>query len=461
MCYSSLCLSSAPAWDPVPQARAGLFLIKGVAMQATKTLDVIIIGGGIGGVISLYYAKRAGVKALVLEKEAAVGGLWRQLPAWQDIQIAPLDWTLGDLPIAGADQQSILCNIQAWVDRFDLAPFIKLQSPVTKAAATEDGWTIETPTNTYRSRFLICASGGHNRPFIPPVERSAADVIEFHSALLKDPGQLTGRDVVVVGGGASAYDLLDLCFERRARRVMWAHRAVRWMVPTRKPKHQAGGIRELARQQMSDAGVEALNASMNLDLKARYDKFGLNDILPDHAFDIRRDQLIPGRACMISHFSQIDRRRAEVLSVQGRTVTLSSHDTVEADVILWGTGYEMDLRFLDSPVLAGIRHVNQLARRCGALFHSLDMPRLFFLAVILETTGSAPWAYAHAARTIAGHIRSAATLDEAPLKYKINHYDLLQFLAPHDPVNYPADSWHRTYQDLALSWPDDRPMPVP
>lgn len=80
-------------------------------MQATETLDVLIIGGGIGGVIGLYYARRAGLTALVLEKEAAVGGLWRELPAWQDIQIAPLDWTLGDLPIAGADQASILCNI--------------------------------------------------------------------------------------------------------------------------------------------------------------------------------------------------------------------------------------------------------------------------------------------------------------------------------------------------------------
>jgi len=430
-------------------------------MQATETFDVLIIGGGIGGVIGLYYARRAGLSALVLEKEAAVGGLWRELPTWQDIQIAPLDWTLGDLPIDGADQASILCNIQAWVDRFGLAPHIKLQSCVTKATATAQGWTVETPTQTYRSRFLICASGGHNRPFTPPVERGTSGIVEFHSALLKDPSQLSGRDVVVVGGGASAYDLLDLCFEQRARRVMWVHRALRWMVPTRKPKHQAGGIRELARQQMSGAGIDALNASMNLDLMARYDKFGLNDILPDHAFDIRQDQLIPGRARMIGNFNQIDRHRGEVLSVQGRSITLSDAASIEADVILWGTGYEMDLQFLDSPALAGVKHVNQLTRRCGALFRSLDLPRLFFLAVILETTGSAPWAYAHAARTIAEHIRGEAELDEVQVTTKVNHYDLLHFLAQHDPVNYPADSWHGTYRALALEWPDDRSMPIP
>ena len=105
--------------------------------------------------------------------------------------------------------------------------------------------------------------------------------------------------------------------------------------------------------------------------------------------------------------------------------------------------------------------VNQLTRRCGALFRSLDMPRLFFLAVILETTGSAPWAYAHAARTIAGHIRGVAELDEVKVTVKVNHYDLAHFLAHHDPVNYPADSWHETYRELALAWPDHRSMPIP
>ena len=133
----------------------------------------------------------------------------------------------GDLPIAGADQASILCNIQARVDRFDLAPHIKLQSRVTKPTATADGWTVETAIQTCRSRFLICASGGQNRPFIPPVDHGASGIVEFHCALLKEPSQLNGLDVIVVGGGDSAYDLLGLCFDQRAQRVMRVHRALR------------------------------------------------------------------------------------------------------------------------------------------------------------------------------------------------------------------------------------------
>ena len=79
----------------------------------------------------------------------------------------------------------------------------------------------------------------------------------------------------------------------------------------------------------------------------------------------------------------------------------------------------------------------------------------------LETTGSAPWACAHAVRTIAGHIRGVAELDEVKLAAKVNRYDLVYFLAHHDPVNYPADSWHGAYRKLALAWPNHRSMPIP
>src|SRR5690242_10270575 len=73
-----------------------------------EDLDLLIIGGGIGGVICLKYALDAGLRALVLEREAGVGGIWRSLPAWQEIQSSKEEWTLGDIPIAGADQASIL-----------------------------------------------------------------------------------------------------------------------------------------------------------------------------------------------------------------------------------------------------------------------------------------------------------------------------------------------------------------
>ena len=73
-----------------------------------QRFDLAIIGGGLAGVVALAYARRAGLEAIVLERHGRVGGLWRDLPAWQDIQISAADWTLGDLPLHGATQPHIL-----------------------------------------------------------------------------------------------------------------------------------------------------------------------------------------------------------------------------------------------------------------------------------------------------------------------------------------------------------------
>lgn len=84
-------------------------------MRGDQHLDMVIIGAGIGGVTTLYYARRAGLSALALEKQNVVGGLWAKLPAWQDIQNNRYDWALGNLPIEGEDSASVTANIRAWV----------------------------------------------------------------------------------------------------------------------------------------------------------------------------------------------------------------------------------------------------------------------------------------------------------------------------------------------------------
>lgn len=206
----------------------------------SETYDVAIVGGGIAGVVALAAARRAGLEAIVLERQDRIGGLWRDLPAWQDIQISALDWTLGDLPIDGTTQPHILANIEAWVEQFDLADGIWVDTPVECARHAGTMWELDTPRGTVHSRHLIAATGAHNTPVIPALERTSSTVREFHSSALHGPQELVGRDVLVVGGGASAFDLLDLCFEHGARNITWAYRGLRWFLPTSKPKYVDG-----------------------------------------------------------------------------------------------------------------------------------------------------------------------------------------------------------------------------
>ncbi len=426
-----------------------------------KLYDLAIVGGGLAGVVALAYARRAGLEAIVLERRDRIGGLWRDLPAWQDIQISPADWALGDLPLEGATQPHILANIESWVERFGLADGIQLNTPVQQARASGSGWELVTPRGLVCAKHLVAATGAHNTAVIPPVVRSGSTVSEFHSCALRNAALLTGRDVLVVGGGASAFDLLDLCFAQGARRVAWAYRGLRWFTPTRKPKHIAGSVRGFARMQASGMTAAEQSAAIGADMRSRYEKFGISEILPTHDFDVRHDQLVPGRHGMLENFARIERHRSSVASITGRTVTLKDGCSVEADVLLWGTGYGVDLSYFESPEIAGIRTLAALRARCGCIFRSLDAPNLYFPSVGLDGIGAAPWAYALVFRSIMSHIAGTAQLDHEVVGHNINHFDVVDHLAPRDAGSYPAHSWRAHYRDIALNTPDEQPYPIP
>jgi len=427
--------------------------------EPQEGLDLAIVGAGIGGVIALHYARRAGLRARVFEAQPGVGGLWRQLPAWQDIQIAAADWTVGDLPLTGTFQPHILANIEAWVDRFGLAADISLSTPL-RATPRPGGWTLATSEGSVAATHLIAATGAHNRPFVPPVRRTASALTELHSCALEDPMVLAGKSVLVVGAGASSLDLLELAVRHGAREIAWAHRGLRWFTPTRKPKAVAGSVRELSRLQAAGMTHSQQSAAIEADLRGRYAKLGLQSIVPAFPFDILYQQLIPGRHRMIEHFASIRRIPAGPEQIEGGTVTLSDGTTVRPDLLLWGTGYTTDLSWLDVPALAAVRNTHDLRRRCGGVFRSLDAPQLYFLAVGLDGVGSTSFALSLSCRSIMSHIRGTADLGMEPVTHNVNHFDLVPYLAARDPANFRA-GWQKAYRDLQLGTPDDQPYPIP
>jgi cation diffusion facilitator CzcD-associated flavoprotein CzcO len=430
-------------------------------MSGSNEFDVAIVGAGAGGVIALYYATQAGLKTVVLEKQQTVGGLWAQLPPWQDIQNREEDWTLGDLPIAGADQASILANICQWVERFGLGEYIRLGRAVMSASPTDEGWELRTSSGRFRAKALISATGVHNRAFTPQIRRSRPEIAEFHSSALFDPTIVSGRRVVVVGGGASAFDLVELSLEHAAAQIFWIHRGLKWMVPTRKPKKFASNLRELGRRHMLGQSGTPAGDSIDTELRARYLKFGMEQLLPDAPFDIERDQLIPGRWRLITNLGRIERHRDEVEAIDVRSVVLRSGATIEADIVLWGTGYEIDLSYLHSIGLHETRRPDQLARRCGSLVMSLDVPNLYFVSVGLESTSATPWLYTHLARTIVSQICGTATLGREPVLKHLNYFGIPTFLAAFDPASYPAGRWRGEYLSLVTEYPNEKPFPIP
>jgi len=430
-------------------------------MPDETPLDLAIVGGGIAGLIHLHYARRAGLEALLLERESGVGGLWRRLPAWQDLQVTPVDFIVGDLALAGPMQPQVLAYAESWVERFALADDIRVDSPVRRARHTGSCWELDTPAGTVRARHLVAATGGHNKPVIHAVARRDSTVSEFHSSALRDPRTLKDRHVMVVGGGASAFDLLDLCLSQGARRIAWVHRDVRWFAPTKKPKAIAGSTRPFARLQAEGLTAAEQSAAIGADLAGRYAKFGVEAIQPKRSLDLRRDQLIPGRARMLADFGALERYPGTTVeSIAGGDVTLADGTRLAPDIVLWGTGYDTDLSYFEDARIASIRNVGELGARCACQFRSLDAPNLYFPGVGLDGIGLLSWSYALTARSIMSHIRGTARLDMEPHP-RLNHLEIACHLAERDPGSHGDGPVWDVYRDIAMRTPDDVPYPMP
>lgn len=416
----------------------------------TEPYDVIVVGAGICGVIFLKYARDQGLRCLALEKQDDVGGLWNWLPAWQDIQNRKEDFAINDVPLDGVKQPHIRQHVREWVQAYDLAPSIRLNHEVTSVSWTGDEWHVQTSQGTFLASYLIVASGVQNEPWTPEVERSP-DIAESHSSALHRPEDLAGRRVTVVGGGTSAWDLLDQAIKHGASDIHWVHRSTKWCMPTGRSKQTARpNLRELAIIQTVAPSTEAVNTYLRGALKKRYDYFQLAPLEPAERFDIRKHQLIPSRSLMTRNLDAITRHRSEVRHMRGHEVTLENEERFETDVVLWGTGYRMNLAYLGLPEYSSIGTLDELRPRLGSLVRSTDYPRLFFLGMsLIDSTSSTPFFAAIEAKSIVAHIRGLCTIPKRNVPHPIVHWDLFEYFARFDHATYPVFWWRLKYALLA------------
>lgn len=100
----------------------------------------------------------------------------------------------------------------------------------------------------------------------------------------------------MIGGGAPAWDLLELAVEHGAAEIRWVYRNPRWFLPTARTEHVTWpNLRELAVAQTLLGSTRLLNAFLRGLVGREYRRFGIEPIQPDEPFDVDRHMLIPFR----------------------------------------------------------------------------------------------------------------------------------------------------------------------
>ncbi|MEU2479402.1 NAD(P)-binding domain-containing protein [Streptomyces sp. NPDC013130] len=178
----------------------------------TRELDVVVIGAGQAGLSAAYHLRRVGLlpgeNFVVLDHAPRPGGAWQF--RWPSLTYGKVHGmhSLPGMELTGADDdrpssEVIGAYFEAYERRFDL----QVHRPVEVSAVREgqEGrLLVETSEGIYASRALISATGTWDRPFWPryPGQETFRGR-QLHTANYPGPEEFAGLKVVVVGGGAS------------------------------------------------------------------------------------------------------------------------------------------------------------------------------------------------------------------------------------------------------------------
>ncbi|MBE0485649.1 NAD(P)/FAD-dependent oxidoreductase [Marinobacter sp.] len=206
-----------------------------------KKPSVLIIGAGFGGIGIAIQLKKAGYNQItLLEKADAVGGTWRDNTypgAACDVQSHLYSYSFEpkhDWSRKFGGQAEILGYMEHCVRKHQLEPHIEFNRSVESADfdSQSNQWHVTTESgHRYTTDVLITATGQLNRPAMPAI--SGLDRFQgswFHSARWDHETDLTGKQVAVIGTGASAIQFVPEITPKVARLDLY-QRSAAWVLP--------------------------------------------------------------------------------------------------------------------------------------------------------------------------------------------------------------------------------------
>ncbi|MCH0570419.1 NAD(P)/FAD-dependent oxidoreductase [Streptomyces sp. MUM 136J] len=195
-------------------------------------IEVVVIGAGQAGLSAAYHLRRTGHEPgrdfVVLDHSPGPGGAWQF--RWPSLTYGKVHGmhALPGMELTGADPGRPSSEvISAYFDRYERAFDLRVRRPVDVRAVREGPagrLLVETSRGVWATRALVNATGTWDRPFWPRYPGwQTFRGRQLHTAQYPGPGAFAGQRVVVVGGGASGTQhLLELA--PYAAATTWATR---------------------------------------------------------------------------------------------------------------------------------------------------------------------------------------------------------------------------------------------
>jgi putative flavoprotein involved in K+ transport len=182
--------------------------------MTSKSIPVVVIGGGQAGLSASWSLKKKGVDHVVLEKHT-VGHAWRT-QRWDNFCLVTPNHQcrLPDFPYAGDDPDGFMLrdDIVAYIEAFADHVRAPLHEGVaaTRIGRSEHGFVVETDRGDWQADAVILAVSGYHKPRIPRLaERLPPHIVQHHSSTYRNPASLPAGEVLVVGSAQSGCQIAE------------------------------------------------------------------------------------------------------------------------------------------------------------------------------------------------------------------------------------------------------------
>jgi cation diffusion facilitator CzcD-associated flavoprotein CzcO len=393
---------------------------------------VCVIGAGSSGLVALKSLREVGVDAVGLEMGGDLGGLWKfqnsngRSGAYRSLCINtsteamqfsdyPMPTNIGKFP----HHRHIAAYFESYARNFELRPHIRfhqeVESCVPLGPEGRDGYCVTTHDREQGTRQaehfdgVIVANGHHWSPAYPspnPAARFGGFMCHSHDYIdPMTPYDFRGQRVVVVGLGNSAVDIAcELARTSPQARVSLSCRRGAWVLPKfllGKPIDQGTLIPRI----FPSKWQRIIATKGFVKLRGRMSDYGLPE--PDHLIGEAHPTVSSDLPELVER-GDID-VYPQISDCSESRIRFTDGRQVEADAIVFCTGYDVRLPFLTSEHVAVKDNVLPLYLRA---FHP-ERRRLFFVG-LMQTVGAVMPSAELQAKIIAAHIAGNYNLPDPP-----------------------------------------------
>ncbi|MCL3819841.1 flavin-containing monooxygenase [Aeromicrobium wangtongii] len=193
--------------------------------------EVVVIGGGHGGLVIAARLRQMGVDALVIEKNPRVGDNWRNRYHSLTLHNEVATNTLPYMPYpetwpAFLPKDKLAHWLESYAEAMELNVWTGSQVVEGERDEKTGTWTLRVSRPdgevVVKSPHVVLATGGHSGvPNIPVIDGlEAFEGRSMHSTEYRSGAEFSGQSVVVFGTGSSAHDIAQDLHENGARVTM-------------------------------------------------------------------------------------------------------------------------------------------------------------------------------------------------------------------------------------------------